>query len=637
MKKRVLGVIVAGVSLIASGLTVPAAANAGPAPQFPGLVESRFAVQVDGELRIDGKAVAEAAARIPIVDSSPVGYSRDLFPHWEDPDGNGCDARNDVLTRDLQAVVVDGSCRVQQGVLKDPYTGHTINFTRGASTSSEVQIDHVVALSTAYTGGAHLWSEEGRREFANDTRNLLAVAGGVNQRKGHFGPSEWMPPNAAFACTYVALYTDTLVRWGIAVTETDRSALVTKASSPECANAALGSATPDTASMPASDPDSAVDLDPFVLPGRLAGNNRFDTAAVIASKFNNPETVFIATGANYADALAAGPAAAKLGAPILLTRPDVLPRESSSALESLRPKRVVVIGGAPAVGSVVEETVRGILPSATVERVAGSNRHQTAQQIAKRFFSDSTTALVATGWNFPDALSASAAAAKHGYPILLGTNNALTEPTSAYLQTSRISNVVLVGSSKALAPNGEYEAQQAGVRNVSRVGGRDRFETSVAVMDRFFPDARQILIAKSYDWPDGLVAAPLSRANSAPLLLSLPSCSGGSVPNRVSKVLQTGGSIHFIGHGVTTAAPSTVCPPPAKKPPAQKPPAHKPPAQKPPAKKPPAKKPPASVEYKNCKDVWQRLGRPIKRTEPGFRPKFDADGDGTGCERRPRY
>src|SRR5699024_6167855 len=76
-------------------------------------------------------------------------YSRDQFGDgWLDPDGNGCDARNDVLQRDLTDVILhDDECRVLSGVLEDPFTADRIEFVRGPETSTDVQIDHVVALS----------------------------------------------------------------------------------------------------------------------------------------------------------------------------------------------------------------------------------------------------------------------------------------------------------------------------------------------------------------------------------------------------------------------------------------------------------------------------------------------------------
>ncbi|KAB1657244.1 HNH endonuclease [Pseudoclavibacter chungangensis] len=96
----------------------------------------------------------------------------------------------------------DGSdCVVERGTLLDPYTGSTIAFQRGQATSSAVQIDHIVPLAAAWTGGANTWDDAAREAFANDPANLQAVDGASNGAKGQMLPGEWMPPNAAFACT----------------------------------------------------------------------------------------------------------------------------------------------------------------------------------------------------------------------------------------------------------------------------------------------------------------------------------------------------------------------------------------------------------------------------------------------------
>jgi len=118
---------------------------------------------------------------------------------------NGCNTRDDILRRDLADLQVrPGTCFAQLGVLHDPYTGATIDFVRGPDTSPAVQIDHVVALADAWYKGARLWDDQRRRDFANDPRNLLAVAGQVNFDKAFRDAASWLPPNTGFRCAFVA-------------------------------------------------------------------------------------------------------------------------------------------------------------------------------------------------------------------------------------------------------------------------------------------------------------------------------------------------------------------------------------------------------------------------------------------------
>lgn len=117
---------------------------------------------------------------------------------------NGCNTRDDILRRDLVDLQVrPGTCFAQRGILHDPYTGATIVFVRGPDTSPAVQIDHVVSLSDAWYKGARTWDDQRRRDFANDPRNLLAVAGQANFDKAFRDAASWLPPNAAFRCAFV--------------------------------------------------------------------------------------------------------------------------------------------------------------------------------------------------------------------------------------------------------------------------------------------------------------------------------------------------------------------------------------------------------------------------------------------------
>ena len=155
------------------------------------------------------------------------GYSRDQFGNgWLDPDGNGCDGRNDILQRDLESVTLaDNGCTVLSGVLDDKFTGETINFLRGPETSSDVQIDHVVALSDSWQKGAQELSEEQRKRFANDPLNLLAVDGPANQQKSDADAATWLPQNKAFRCEFVSIQTAVKAKYELWITQAEYDAI----------------------------------------------------------------------------------------------------------------------------------------------------------------------------------------------------------------------------------------------------------------------------------------------------------------------------------------------------------------------------------------------------------------------------
>jgi hypothetical protein len=138
----------------------------------------------------------------------------------------GCNTRDDVLRRDLGDLVVrPGTCFAQGGTLRDPYSGQTISFVRGPSTSDAVQIDHVVSLSDAWYKGARLWDDQRRRDFANDPRNLLAVDGKANFDKAFRDAASWLPPDAAYRCAFVARVVDVKTAYGLAVSGSEKRAI----------------------------------------------------------------------------------------------------------------------------------------------------------------------------------------------------------------------------------------------------------------------------------------------------------------------------------------------------------------------------------------------------------------------------
>jgi hypothetical protein len=139
---------------------------------------------------------------------------------------NGCNARDDILRRDLAELVVrPGTCYAQSGVLHDPYTGQAIAFTRGPTTSEAVQIDHLVSLSDAWYKGARGWDDQRRRDFANDPRNLLAVAGQANFDKAFRDATAWLPPNAVFRCDFVARQIDVKAAYGLWLSKNEKRAM----------------------------------------------------------------------------------------------------------------------------------------------------------------------------------------------------------------------------------------------------------------------------------------------------------------------------------------------------------------------------------------------------------------------------
>ena len=160
-----------------------------------------------------------------IVDDRPSPdrpYSRDEWSHWDDIDGDGCDARQQALKlHSLTPAQIDvyGGCTV--------VAGDWISIYDGVRTSDpgDLDIDHVVPLANAHEAGGWRFTAEQRRLFANDQGNLLPVSASSNRTKGADLPNEWRPPLESSWCEMATRWVDTKQRWQLTVTTAERDAL----------------------------------------------------------------------------------------------------------------------------------------------------------------------------------------------------------------------------------------------------------------------------------------------------------------------------------------------------------------------------------------------------------------------------
>jgi hypothetical protein len=156
---------------------------------------------------------------LPVGPERNEGYDRDLFRHWSDPEGNGCDAREDVLIAERVAGRVAG-CTVIGGRWVSAYDGVR------TSNSSSFDIDHVVALAEAWGSGAWRWNAATRERFANDlgyAGSLIAVSASSNRSKSDRDPAEWLPELAV--CAYAKRWVAVKYRWRLSVDSAERAAL----------------------------------------------------------------------------------------------------------------------------------------------------------------------------------------------------------------------------------------------------------------------------------------------------------------------------------------------------------------------------------------------------------------------------
>ena len=141
---------------------------------------------------------------------------------------------------------------------------------------------------------------------------------------------------------------------------------------------------------------------------RLAGEDRFATAAAIANALSAPaSTVFLANGDGFADALAVAGVAGAQRAPILLTGKSELPGATKTVLQKLAPSQVYLVGGTGVISPDLAANVQKLLslPPQAIIRLAGADRYGTMAAVAERFGGIAGVLDVASGEDFPDALA----------------------------------------------------------------------------------------------------------------------------------------------------------------------------------------------------------------------------------------
>ncbi len=259
---------------------------------------------------------------------------------------------------------------------------------------------------------------------------------------------------------------------------------------------------------------------------RISGANRFATAAEISkASFKTADTVVLAYGLNYADALAGVTLANKLNAPILLTHTAKLPDETQAEIKRLGAKKVIILGGTGAISKDVENSLKK--NGLTTERYAGTTRFGTATAIAEKLNDKPTDVFFVYAFNYADALSVSTVAALKNAPIIyLKTNGELDKDTADYLaklkKAGSVKNAYVIGGSGVISDAMMKKAGAALGVTPTRVAGKNRYATCTEVNNKFKSvlTGSAVCVAKGLDFPDALAGGVFAAQQKAPLFLA---------------------------------------------------------------------------------------------------------------------
>lgn len=266
---------------------------------------------------------------------------------------------------------------------------------------------------------------------------------------------------------------------------------------------------------------------------RAAGETRYATMAALLPKapWKAERTVVLASGSNYPDALAAASLAGAYDAPIVLTEPNSLSVDAVDMIEQLSPNVIYVVGGEAAVSkSAVDTAAYYAADGCKVFRIAGDTRLETSLAIAKRVRQKSAasdTLIVATGFNYADALSVSPFAFVYKSPIFLCGSDGLSADAISYISGAGFKRAILVGGTAAVPDRVKHQLTSAGISSgsIPRLAGATRYETSAKIMSYAVNagmNVSNVYLATGKNFPDALAAGPVAGMLRAPLLLVDP-------------------------------------------------------------------------------------------------------------------
>lgn len=299
---------------------------------------------------------------------------------------------------------------------------------------------------------------------------------------------------------------------------------------------------------------------------RLYGLDRYQTSTAIANQFSNANSnvnyIVLASGNDFPDALAASVLAHELHAPILLV--DKTTKTSKEALDYIETHlqaqgTIYIAGGNAIIGSDFDIFLSS--KGYSVKRLGGFDRYDTNLLIVNELNSNSDTVFIASGENFPDALSVSSFASYTDSSILLTRTNDIPEGIQNYLISKQPKQIYIAGGTGAVSDSVENQIKAIlPGSNITRFAGYERFDTAALVYNQFAKAPNNIYIASGLDYPDALSGTVLAAQNGDPILLIDPITP--LVPNSIaaylSKLHQHGVSPSVTALGGTSVVPDQV-------------------------------------------------------------------------------
>lgn len=275
---------------------------------------------------------------------------------------------------------------------------------------------------------------------------------------------------------------------------------------------------------------------------RLGGQDRYDTSVRISEQYWSKSLyVVLASGDDFPDALCATPLAKKCDAPILLTSKNSISDGTINEIKRLKPELIYIVGGTGAISDDIQSELQGM--GINCIRLGGKNRYETSVAVAKEV-GTSSNIVVASGENFPDALSIAPYAASKGMPIILSSNSSLDATAKTYIANGKVGKTYVIGGYSVISK--DVESQLPGA---VRLYGDTRYSTNIAVIKEFNKESNfsTIFTAAGTNYPDALAGSAAAAINATSPVFLVDKSTPQEIKDYVSTVKPNMNEVVMLG------------------------------------------------------------------------------------------
>ncbi|WP_411682484.1 cell wall-binding repeat-containing protein [Clostridium thailandense] len=247
---------------------------------------------------------------------------------------------------------------------------------------------------------------------------------------------------------------------------------------------------------------------------RLGGNDRYETAVKVSQNmWSSSQYVVLVSGKDFPDALSSATLAKKYNAPILLIEGTNIGTIIKNEILRIGVKNAIIVGGTGVISTKVDSQLQSMGIKST--RVQGKDRYETSLAVAKLIGTDNGIVL-ASGENFPDAVSVAPIAAAKQMPILLTPKDKLPDETYQVINNSKVSKLYIVGGTGAISNSAISK-----LANYKRLSGQDRYETNSAIINEFISNINfsTVYVANGEGFADALSGSAAAAKTSSPVIL----------------------------------------------------------------------------------------------------------------------